>query len=174
MDLHYRQSQKKFLWFWLAFNTLNTLLLSANLARAETIIAPIDNLPLQDLTNFSFQNLVGPRFEVDLPDGTRCTSHDGTPIAFNLYGGLSERTDTSKQFISSSRTISGLGQGVAVGAAITVPLFSRNTRNCDEAYSLTIANKKIELATLLHQEGLLSDDDLAKLLLQVKNVLLAE
>ena len=173
MDLHYRQARKKF-FFWLSCNVINTLLLSANPANAETIIAPVDNLPLQDLTNFSFQNLVGPRFEVDLPDGTRCTSQDGTPIAFNLYGGLSERSDESRQYTSSRSMINGVGQGVAVGAAITVPLFSRNTRNCDEAYSLTIANKKIELATLLHQEGLLSDDDLAKLLNQVKQVLLSE
>ena len=174
MDLHNRQGRKKFLCFWLACNAVNTLLLSANPAKAETIIAPVDDLPLQDLSNFSFQNLVGPRFEVDLPDGTRCASQDGTPIAFNLYGGLSERSDESKQNTSSMTTINGVGQGVAVGAAITVPLFSRNTRNCDEAYSLTIANKKIELATLLHQEGLLSDDDLAMLLNQVKQVLLSK
>ncbi len=174
MDLHNRQARKKCLFFWLACNVINTFLLSANPAKAETIIAPIDNLPLQDLSNFTFQNLVGPRFEVDLPDGTRCAIQDGTPIAFNLYGGLSERSDESRQYTFSRKTINGVGQGVAVGAAITVPLFSRNTRNCDEAYSLTIANKKIELATLLHQEGLLSDDDLAELLNQVKKVLLSK
>ena len=111
---------------------------------------------------------------MDLPDGTRCAIQDGTPIAFNLYGGLSERSDESRQYTSSRSMIDGVGHGVAVGAAITVPLFSRNTRNCDEAYSLTIANKKIELATLLHQEGLLSDDDLAELLNQVKKVLLSK
>ncbi len=133
--------------------------------------SPIDELPLGDLTGLTIQNLQGARFEVDLPDGTRCSSHDGTPATFNLYGGSSERKDEVIQNSVIGKNFSGLGGGYAFGAAITIPLHTRNARNCDKAYELSIANKKIELATTLHQAGLLSDEDLSSLLKDVRKVL---
>jgi hypothetical protein len=117
---------------------------------------------------------VGPRFEVNVPDGTSCTSQDGTPTTINVYGGLSERNDEADTYLDARQDYSGSGNGYAVGIAVTIPLFTRNSRNCDKAYELSIATKKIEMATLLHQEGLLTDDDLATLLGEVKKILLTQ
>lgn len=116
--------------------------------------------------------MVGPRFEVDLPDGTRCVSQDGTPMSLNFYGGSSSRADNIMQKISDHQPYKGAGEGYALGAIFTVPLFTKNARDCDLAYALSMANKKIELATLLHEEGLLSDQDLKDLLQEVKAILL--
>ena len=57
---------------------------------------------------------------------------------------------------------------------ISIPLFTKNERNCDKAYSISILNKKLELATLLHEEGLLSDTDLSEFLAQVKKMILTD
>jgi hypothetical protein len=121
----------------------------------------------------SFQQPVGPRFEVDLPDGTRCVSQDGTPTTMNLFSGLSERVDEieKNELISG---YSGNGNGYAFGAVLTVPFGTKNSRNCDQAYAISIVSKKIELAKLLHEEGLLSDEELAVLLTKVKSILLSD
>ncbi|MDA7435417.1 hypothetical protein N8630_00105 [Synechococcus sp. AH-601-C19] len=176
MDLYYRKSKRKQIlnFFWIAINGINAILLSTYSAVAQTNLSPIERLPLSDLTNFTLQNLVGPRFEVNLPDGTSCVSQDGTPTTINVYGGSSERNDEAGTYSGIRQDYSGSGNGYALGAAITIPLFTRNSRNCDKAYELSIAAKKIELATLLHQEGLLSDDDLDILLGEVKKILLTK
>ena len=174
MDLHHRQTQKKFFCFWLTSNVVNALLLSANPGVAQVNVPTLERLPLSDLTGLTFQNILGPRFEVDLPDGTRCVSQDGTPTTFNLYGGLSERNDLLDFDELLGDQYSKNGAGYAMGAVITIPLFSKNSRNCDEAYAFSILNKKIELATMLNQEGLISDEDLKALMQQAKKLLLVE
>ena len=148
-------------------------MLSTYSAYAQSTIEPLDNLPLRDLAGLSFQQPVGPRFEVDLPDGTRCVSQDGTPATMNLFSGLSERVDEieKNELISG---YSGNGNGYAFGAVLTVPFGTKNSRNCDQAYAISIVSKKIELAQLLHEEGLLSDEELAVLLTKVKSILLSD
>ena len=148
-------------------------MLSTYSAYAQSTIEPLDNLPLRDLAGLSFQQPVGPRFEVDLPDGTRCVSQDGTPTTMNLFSGLSERVDEieNNELISG---YSGNGNGYAFGAVLTVPFGTKNSRNCDQAYAISIVSKKIELAQLLHEEGLLSDEELAVLLTKVKSILLSD
>ena len=148
-------------------------MLSTYSAYAQSTIEPLDNLPLRDLAGLSFQQPVGSRFEVDLPDGTRCVSQDGTPTTMNLFSGLSERVDEieKNELISG---YSGNGNGYAFGAVLTVPFGTKNSRNCDQAYAISIVSKKIELAQLLHEEGLLSDEELAVLLTKVKSILLSD
>ena len=147
-------------------------MLSAHSAVAQTTLSPIDSLPLRDLTGFSTQNIIGPRFEIDLPDGTQCVSVHGTPPTLNFYSGLSEREDEVSQDSTLVQKYFGVGSGFAVGASITIPLFNENARNCDAAYAISILNKKIELATLLNNEGFLSDDDLQALLQEARKILL--
>ena len=173
MDLYYGKSKRTSFKFFFAINCLNAVLLSTYSANAQSTIEPLDNLPLRDLTGFAFQQPVGPRFEVDLPDGTRCVSQDGTPTTMNLFSGLSERVDEieNNELISG---YSGNGNGYAFGAVLTVPFGTKNSRNCDQAYAISIVSKKIELAQLLHEEGLLSDEELAVLLTKVKSILLSD
>mgnify|MGYP000185352715 FL=1 len=174
MDLHYGKSKRKsFQFCFFAINCINTILLSAYPATAQSNISTLDNLPLRDLTGLSFQQPLGPRFEVDLPDGTRCVSQDGTPTTMNLYSGISERVDEiDREELFGD--YAGTGNGYAFGAVLTIPFGTKNTRNCDQAYAISIATKKIELAQLLHDEGLLSDEDLATLLNKIKNILLSD
>ena len=173
MDLHYGKPKRTSFKFFIAINCLNAVLLSTYSANAQSTIEPLDNLPLGDLTGFAFQQPVGPRFEVDLPDGTRCVSQYGTPTTMNLFSGLSERIDEieKNEFISG---YSGNCNGYAFGAVLTVPFGTKNSRNCDQAYAISIVTKKIELAQLLHEEGLLSDEELAVLLNKVKSILLSD
>ena len=100
-------------------------------------------------------------------------SQDGTPTTINLFSGGSAREDE----IEKNKLLSGYsgnGNGYALGAVLTIPLGTKNSRNCDHAYVISIVSKKIELAQLLHEEGLLSDEDLAALLIQVKAILLSD
>ena len=152
-------------------------MLSAYPAAAQTNLPSlntVDSLPLRDLTGLALPNAVGSRFTVDLPDGTRCSSEDGTPTMLNFYSGISQRQDEIDHSSSTSQTLYGHGDGYALGAVISIPLFTKNERNCDKAYSISILNKKLELATLLHEEGLLSDTDLSEFLAQVKKVILTD
>ena len=91
----------------------------------------------------------------------------------NLFSGLSERVDEieKNELISG---YSGNGNGYAFGAVLTVPFGTKNSRNCYQAYAISIVSKKIELAQLLHEEGLLSDEELAVLLTKVKSILLSD
>ena len=179
MDLYHRNSlqKKRKTLLWRAINCVNSVLLSAYPAAAQTnlpALNTVDSLPLRDLTGLAFPNTVGSRFTVDLPDGTRCSSEDGTPTTLNFYSGISQRQDEIDHSSSASQTFYGHGDGYALGAVLTIPLFTKNKRNCDKAYSISILNKKLELATLLHEEGLLSDADLSEFLSQVKKVILTE
>ena len=92
----------------------------------------------------------------------------------NFYSGISQRQDEIDHSSSTSQTLYGHGDGYALGAVISIPLFTKNERNCDKAYSISILNKKLELATLLHEEGLLSDTDLSEFLAQVKKMILTD
>jgi hypothetical protein len=151
--------------------------LSTYSATAQTnlpALNTVDGLPLRDLTGLTLPNAVGSRFTVDLPDGTRCSSEDGTPTTLNFYSGISQRQDEIDHSSAASQTLYGNGSGYALGAVLSIPLSTKNERNCDKAYSISILNKKLELATLLHEEGLLSDEDLSEFLAQVKKVILTE
>ena len=179
MDLYYRkslqQTSKTLLWW--AINCVNTIVLSTYSATAQTnlpALNTVDGLPLRDLTGLTLPNAVGSRFTVDLPDGTRCSSEDGTPTTLNFYSGISQRQDEIDHSSAASQTLYGNGSGYALGAVLSIPLSTKNKRNCDKAYSISILNKKLELATLLHEEGLLSDEDLSEFLAQVKKVILTE
>ena len=88
----------------------------------------------------------------------------------NLYSGISERVDEiDREELFGD--YAGTGNGYAFGAVLTIPFGTKNTRNCDQAYAISIAIKKIELAQLLHDEGILSDEDLATLLNKIKYIL---
>ena len=179
MDLYHRRSLQekgKTLLTW-AINCVNAILLSTHSANEQTNLPSInslDGLPLRDLTGLALPNAMGSRFTVDLPDGTRCSSEDGTPTTLNFYSGISGRQDEIDHASSVSQSLYGNGNGYAVGAVLSIPLFTKNKRNCDKAYAISILNKKLELATLLHEEGLLSDADLSEFLAQVKKVILTE
>ena len=179
MDLYHRkslqQTSKTLLWW--AINCVNTIVLSTYSATAQTnlpALNTVDGLPLRDLTGLTLPNAVGSRFTVDLPDGTRCSSQDGTPTTLNFYSGISQRQDEIDHSFAASQTLYGNGSGYALGAVLSIPLSTKNKRNCDKAYSISILNKKLELATLLHEEGLLSDEDLSEFLAKVKKVILTE
>ena len=87
---------------------------------------------------------------------------------------MSQRKDKINQSSSAIQILNGNGGGFALGAVLSIPLSTKNKRNCDKAYSLSVLNKKLELAKLLFDEGLLSDEDLSEFLGQVKKVILAE
>ena len=178
MDLYHRKSlqEKGKLLSW-AINCINAILLSTHSANAQTNLQSLntpDGLPLRDLTGLALPNAMGSRFTVDLPDGTRCSTEDGTPTTLNFYSGISQRQDEVDHSSAASQTLYGNGSGYALGAVLSIPLSTKNKRNCDKAYSISILNKKLELATLLHEEGLLSDEDLSEFLAQVKKVILDE
>ena len=179
MDLYHRNvlREKGKTLLWWAINCVNAILLSTHSATAQTnlpALNTVDGLPLRDLTGLALPNAVGSRFTVDLPDGTRCSSEDGTPTTLNFYSGISGRKDEIDHSSSASQSLYGNGNGYAVGAVLSIPLFTKNKRNCDKAYAISILNKKLELAKLLHEEGLLSDADLSEFLAQVKKVILTE
>ena len=179
MDLYHRNflREKGKTLLWRAINCVNAIVLSTHSANAQTSLPALntaDSLPLRDLSALGLPSAVGSRFTVDLPDGTRCSSEDGTPTTLNFYSGISQRQDVIDHSSSSSQSLYGNGGGYALGAVLTIPLFTKNRRNCDKAYSISILNKKLELAKLLHEEGLLSDSDLSEFLAQVKKVILTE
>ena len=153
---------------WLSRQFVVAILLSASSGAARVTASEGRNLPLSDLSSISATSATGSRFQVDLPDGTSCSSTNGTPPTLNLYSGYSLRSDKSQTSLISN------GDGYAVGAVVTVPLFTSNSRNCDEAYALNIANKKLELATFMFQEDLLSEEELRSFVEQIKQILLLE
>ena len=151
---------------WLSRQFIAAILLAAFSGAARVTASELRNLPLSDLSSISATSATGSRFHVDLPDGTSCSSTNGTPPTLNLYSGYSLRSDKSQTSLTSN------GDGYAVGAVVTVPLFTSNSRNCDEAYALNIANKKLELATFMFQEDLLSEKELRTFVEQIKQILL--
>ena len=161
-----KKNTTKFSTNWLSRQFIAAILLAAFSGAARVTASELRNLPLSDLSSISATSATGSRFHVDLPDGTSCSSTNGTPPTLNLYSGYSLRSDESQTSLTSN------GDGYAVGAVVTVPLFTSNSRNCDEAYALNIANKKLELATFMFQEELLSEIELRTFVEQIKQILL--
>ena len=157
-----------FLIVWLSTKSIVAILLLVFSGVERAAASEVRNLPLQDLSSLSATSATGRRFQVDLPDGTSCSSTNGTPPTLNLYSGYSIRSDESQTSSTSN------GNGYAVGAVVSVPLFTSNPRNCDAAYALNVANKKLELATFMFQEDLLSEEELRRFVEQIKDVLLLQ
>ena len=121
----------------------------------------------------------GSRFTIDLPDGTRCTKENGTPPTLSFFGGYSFRNDfenrsddslTALTTEESSASARALGGGYAGGAVLSFPLGANTHRNCDASYNLHIAAQKLELAQVLHDQGVLSDEELQELLAIIKDL----
>ena len=161
-----KKNTTKFSTNWLSRQFVVIILLSTFSGAARVTASEARNLPLSDLSSISATSATGSRFHVDLPDGTSCSSTNGTPPTLNLYSGYSLRSDESQTSLTSN------GDGYAMGAVVTIPLFTSNSRNCDEAYALNIANKKLELATFMFQEELLSEKELRAFVEQIKQILL--
>ena len=102
----------------------------------------------------------GPRFDLELPDGLSCSSANGTPPALNFYGG-STRRDNSYQAYPDYVT-----GGHSIGAVLSVPLAKTSSPRCDEAYNLYLTSKKIELIETLYDSGVLSDSQVQSLALK--------
>ena len=166
-------------WGCLALQFLVSTIFSSApaVAQSETPIVPpsvttVDTLPLRDLSAIGTPAALGTRFQVDLPDGTSCISTNGTPPSLNFFSGYSHRQDKSRTAISLVNRYSGNGNGYAVGVVVNFPFKTTNSRNCDEAYALNIANKKLEMATFMYQEDLLTEQELRSLAAELKQVLL--
>ena len=166
-------------WCWFIFQFFVSTLFSSAPAVAQlatplvpTSVTAVDSLPLRDLSAFGTAAALGTRFQVDLPDGTSCISTNGTPPSLNFFSGYSHRQDESRSAIDLVNRYSGTGNGYAVGAVLSLPFKTTNPRNCDEAYALNIANKKLEMATFMYQEDLLTEQELRSLAAELKQVLL--
>ena len=167
--------------YWVAFQSLILILLSVYPSAAQVVtpvvptsVTTVDSLPLRDLSAIGATSAIGTRFQVDLPDGTSCISTNGTPPSLNFFSGYSHRQDQSSTAIDLVNRYSGTGNGYAVGAVVSLPLSTTNSRNCDEAYALNIANKKLEMATFMYQEDLLSEQELRSLISELKRVLFSD
>ena len=167
--------------YWVAFQSLILILLSVYPSAAQVVtpvvptsVTTVDSLPLRDLSAIGATSAIGTRFQVDLPDGTSCISTNGTPPSLNFFSGYSHRQDQSSTAIDLVNRYSGTGNGYAVGAVVSLPLSTTNSRNCDEAYALNIANKKLEMATFMYQEDLLSEQELRSLVSELKRVLFSD
>ena len=167
MDLYYGKRAKKFhlylLWWW-TIACANAILLSTHPANAQLI----GDLLLDDIA-INNQRLEGAEFQIDLPDGTRCLSHNGSPAHLSIYGGSSQRDDTHK-VITSGKSSYNSG-GLAAGAVLTIPFGSRTNRNCDRSYELHILSKKLDLATILFEQGLITEKEMGGLILEAKRLL---
>ena len=166
---------------WVAFQSLILILLSVYPSAAQVVtpvvptsVTTVDSLPLRDLSAIGATSAIGTRFQVDLPDGTSCISTNGTPPSLNFFSGYSHRQDQSSSAIDLVNRYSGTGNGYAVGAVVSLPLSTINSRNCDEAYALNIANKKLEMATFMYQEDLLTEQELRSLVSELKRVLFSD
>ena len=177
MDLHLRSSKsvRRFAWslIWAIANSY-TILLSAHPAEAQLG----GDLLLDDVFLQNAQRPEGAKFQIDLPDGTRCLSQNGTPPTFSLFGGATGREDEYQQStngeLNTATNINlsnGLGGGYAAGAIVTVPLGANTHRNCDTAYALYIATQKLELAQILFEQGVLTDEELNKLVIDIKSLI---
>ena len=127
----------------------------------------VGDLLLDDIA-ITNQRFEGSEFQIDLPDGTRCQSQQGTPPQISFYGGSSRRADKHDVNTGDSDYKSG---GLAAGAIITIPIGSQTKRNCDRSYELHLLTKKLELATLMFEQGLVDEDEIAGLIQQAKQIL---
>ena len=163
MDLYCSQAKswiKRILQVACAGANTYALLLSAYPAEAQ--VAP--PLLLDDVSIKTNQRAEGSAFQVDLPDGTRCSSTNGSPPTLSFYGGTSTRKDDYEYRLDSAELNNASSGGHAAGAVVTIPLGTRNNRNCDKSYQLHILTQKLELATLLYDQGLIEKEDLDQLL----------
>ena len=129
---------------------------------AEAQVAP--PLLLDDVSIRSNQRASGSSFQIDLPDGTRCSSNNGSPPTLSFYGGTSNRQDEYNYRFDAEELDNALSGGHAAGAVVTIPLGTRTTRNCDKSYRLHLLTQKLELATLLFDQGLIEKKELDALL----------
>ena len=163
MDLYFGKTKN---WCKCLFRVIcasaNTYALLLSAYPAEAQVAP--PLLLDDVSIKSNQRAEGSAFQIDLPDGTRCSSTNGSPPTLSFYGGTSNRRDDYDHNFESSRVNNTSSGGHAAGAVVTIPLGTRNNRNCDKSYQLHILTQKLELATLLYDQGLIEKEDLDQLL----------
>ena len=187
MDLHFRETTKALTpksKRWTATCTYSILLSTvAGIDSIEAFANPLSPPPqptnidllLDDVQLGAFGRTEGPKFEIDLPDGTRCQTTQGTPPTISLFGGTSRRDDkysgSSLSSLSQSSQAFNFGHGYSVGALVSVPLASMTRKNCDEAYELHLIIKKLELATLLFEQGLIAEDSLLGLTNKAKLIL---
>ena len=139
-------------------------MLSANSANSQLV----GDLLLDDIA-IKNQRFEGPQFQIDLPDGTRCQSHQGTPPHISFYGGSSRRNDEHDK-LGSGHTKYDSG-GLAMGAILTIPIGSKTKRNCDRSYELHLLTKKLELATIMFEQGLVDEDEISGLINEAKKIL---
>ena len=132
-------------------------------------IAQQADLLLDDVFLQNNQRPEGSRFSIDLPDGTRCVSENGTPPTVSFFGGHTSRNDREKQETNSRY----FGGGYAGGAILTIPLGANTSRNCDVSYNLQIAAQKLELAQVLHDSGILTDEELKEITSNIKELVMA-
>lgn len=128
----------------------------------------IGDLLLDDIA-INNQRLEGAEFQLDLPDGTRCMTQQGSPPHLSIYGGTSKRDDRH-DVKADGRSTYNAG-GLAAGAVFTIPFGSRTNRNCDRSYELHLLSKKLDLATILFEQGLISEQDMNGLILEAKKIL---
>ena len=150
-------------------------MLSTYSATAQTnlpALNTVDGLPLRDLTGLVLPNAIGSRFTVDLPDGTRCSSEDGTPTTLNFY--VVFLNGKTRLIIPLLPVRLCMAAAVMRWVKFYQSHYPLRISEIAKAYSISILNKKLELATLLHEEGLLSDEDLSEFLAKVKKVILTE
>lgn len=141
---------------------VGTIFCIPSLASAQQADLLLDDVFLQNN-----QRPEGSRFSIDLPDGTRCVRENGTPVTVSFFGGHTSRNDRLMQEQSSQ----SLGGGYAGGAILTIPLGSNTSRNCDVSYNLQIAAQKLELAQILHDSGILSDEELKQITSNIKELI---
>ena len=187
MDLHLGKTTKALIpqSRWWAATCTYTVLLStlAGVDQIEAFANPLPPPPpptnidllLDDFQLGAFGRTEGPKFEIDLPDGMRCQTTQGTPPTISFFGGASRRDDEYRGSSFSSESQSSkafnFGHGYSVGTIVSVPLASMTRRNCDEAYELHLVIKKLELATLLFEQGLIPEDSLKGLTHKAKLIL---
>ena len=138
-------------------------MLSTHSANAQLV----GDLLLDDIA-IKNQRFEGSGFQIDLPDGTRCQSQQGTPPQISFYGGSTTRSDKHDLNTGGSDYQSG---GLAAGAIVTIPIGSKTKRNCDRSYELHLLTKKLELATLMFEQGLLDEDEMDGIIEQAKELL---
>ena len=132
----------------------------------EPVTGTSNELLLDDLGLSSIQQPEGRTFTLELPDGLVCESTDGTPPSLNLYADTSDRTNS---FQRSSDYYTG---GIGAGAVVSIPLNTKEKRNCDAAYKSYLNSKQLETAQLLYELGVMNDDELQEFANRIKDLLI--
>ena len=173
MDLHHRKRAVAVCLFlsWWTTTSAYSILLPTHSAKAQVA----GDLLLDDIAIQNPPRFEGAEFQIDLPDGTRCSTQQGTPPHLSFYGGTSRRGDSRNIYntINSDQisNTNSSGNGMAAGAIVTIPLGSRTKKNCDKSYELHLLTKKLELANVLFEQGLIDESEIAGLIMQAKKLL---